>query len=111
MSGWCGAELPEGEARLVPATLPPTRRAPPSGPRGRGAGGGGVTHPWQPWLLKFWAQSTSCCSASESILPVWMATADSRAPVVEKVQQLPQPPWFFTLETNGPFFLQSTEDG
>lgn len=25
--------------------------------------------------------------------PVAMATADSRAPVVEKVQQLPQPPW------------------
>lgn len=29
----------------------------------------------------------------ESIFPVLMAIADSRAPVVEKVQQLPQPPW------------------
>lgn len=28
----------------------------------------------------------------DSIFPVLMAIADSRAPVVEKVQQLPQPP-------------------
>lgn len=29
----------------------------------------------------------------DNSFPLWMAMADSRAPVVEKVQQLPQPPW------------------
>mmetsp|Transcript_22118 Transcript_22118/g.72831 ORF Transcript_22118/g.72831 Transcript_22118/m.72831 type:complete len:217 (+) Transcript_22118:2022-2672(+) len=67
--------------------------------------------PLHPLFLKSAAQSTSCCSLSRTISPVLMACRDSRAAAVEKVQQLPQVPWFFTIDTHevSPhvWFLQS----
>mmetsp|Transcript_48697 Transcript_48697/g.115948 ORF Transcript_48697/g.115948 Transcript_48697/m.115948 type:complete len:207 (+) Transcript_48697:540-1160(+) len=56
--------------------------------------------PLHPLLLKSCAQSTNCCSERRTIVPVLMAWADSRAPTVENVQQLPHMPWFLTIETH-----------
>ena len=58
------------------------------------------------------AQSTSCCSESRGARQASCLSARwlSRAPTVEKVQQLPQWPWFFTSETT-PRDRQSSDAG
>lgn len=63
--------------------------------------------PSHPKLLKFPAQSTSCCSENKIFRPLprifqW----DYIAPTVEKVQQDPQSPWSFTGVTT-PLLNQS----
>ena len=54
-----------------------------------------------------WSQETSCCSERETSLPEAMAFTPSTAPVLEKDQQEPHWPWFFTSVT-APFSRQST---
>jgi len=58
-----------------------------------------IQPPLQPWLPYEVEQSTSCCSDTETSLPVLIAYADSREPIAEKAQQEPQEPWSFTLFT------------
>merc|ERR1719310_1406886 len=64
--------------------------------------------PWQPWLPDEEAHDTRSCSEKEvSGLPaIWYAP--STDPVVEKAQQEPHWPWFFTGVT-APLATQSTE--
>jgi len=66
--------------------------------------------PLQPWLPWAWEQSTRFCSERETSLPVLRAWAPSSEPVVEKAQQEPHWPWFFTGVTT-PEVRQSIEAG
>ena len=69
-----------------------------------------IRPPLQPWLPSAPEQSTSCCSDRDNSWPVLMKVIPSTEPVVEKDQQEPQSPWFFTGVT-APAAFQSTEAG
>merc|ERR1712187_276180 len=65
-----------------------------------------INPPWQP--ASTLSQSTSCCSLKLGRALPAIFHAPSVEPVVEKAQQLPHWPWFFTGVT-APLVVQSTE--
>merc|ERR1739838_1014683 len=67
-----------------------------------------ISPPLQPLFVVL--QSTSCCSDKDTKLPDFLACWPSNEPVVEKAQQEPHCPWFFTAVTQ-PLVRQSTVSG